>query len=776
MINSTEAESLPPPGPARGSRPFPALILLAFLTLGILYILSTPVFEASDEIFHYPVVKYIADGRGLPVQDPATEAAWEQEGSQPPLYYALAALATAWIDTDDMDAVRWRNPLSNIGRPASPGNKNLVIHTSVEEYPWRGSVLAVYVIRFLSLLLQAGTVYLTYLISRQVWPEREELAALAAALVAFNPMLLFISGSVNNDNLIVPLATLVVYLLIRTLRDGGLSNGRLVLLGILLGLAALTKLSGLGLFVLTAAVLTIIAGRRRAWGAWLRWGLTLVAISAAIAGWWYVRNWRLYGDPTGLNVMLDIAGRRDSPPTWQSMLAEFQGFRMSFWGVFGGFTIVAPDWAYRIYDGLVIAGIVGWGVLVWRMRRRTADSGGWRAGQVVMLLTLVLWVAMVWVSLIRWTSQTLASQGRLIFPAIAAAAVLLAYGLAGWAAGKWRVRIAWSLGAALLVLAAVLPFLVIRPAYAKPPLLSAQQMPASAAPSDVLFGGTLRLLAHELPQDTVRPGEELPVVAYWQSAAATERDLSVYAQLWAQGRESLTLVGFTASYPGLGAYPTSLLKPGDVVKDVYQVPVEISATAPSLLQVHLGLFEYGSGDEGALPSVDSAGRPASGLVGTVRLLPRDPDRFEISHPLRFDLGGQAALLGYDLSGEQVKAGDSITLTLYWQALARMADDYKVFVHLVGPEPEQTIAAQSDKMPLDGLWPTWAWEPGYPVRDEYRLELPAGLPPGKYELRAGLYRPGDGQRVSVQGPAEIAKDSVPPTTRESAAVLGQVEVR
>jgi 4-amino-4-deoxy-L-arabinose transferase-like glycosyltransferase len=785
MISSTEAEppSISRPGARR--RPFPALIVLAFLALGILYALSTPVFEASDEIFHYPVVKYIADGRGLPVQDPAVEAAWEQEGSQPPLYYALAALATAWIDTDDMDAIRWRNPLSNIGRPASPGNKNLVIHTSAEAFPWRGSVLAVHIIRLLSLLLQTGTVYLTYLISREVWPEREELAALAAALVAFNPMFLFIAGSVNNDNLIVPLATLVLYLLIRTLREGwgerprttddgpypdgamGIKPGRLLFLGVLLGLAALTKLSGLGLLLLTAVVLTVVAARRRAWRAWVRWGLILTAVVAVIAGWWYVRNERLYGDPTGLNAMLDIAGRRGSMPTWRTLLAEFQGFRMSFWGVFGGFTIVAPDWVYAIYNGLVIAGIMGWGALVWRMRRRKSEGGGWGAGQVVMLLSLALWVVVVWVSLIRWTSQTLASQGRLIFPAIAAAATLLACGLVGWAAGRWRTTIAWGLGTGLFALAALLPFLVIRPAYAKPPLLSAQQVPASAVPADVVFGGTLRLLAHELPQDAVRPGEELPVVAYWQSAAATERDLSVYAQLWAQGKENLTLVGFTASYPGLGAYPTSLLKPGDVVKDVYRVPVEISATAPSLLQVHLGLFEYGGKDEGALPSVDGAGRPASGLVGTVRLLPREPARFAISHPLSVDLGGQAALLGYDLSSDQVQAGEAITLTLYWQALERMGDDYKVFVHLVGPAPEEAIAAQSDKMPLDGLWPTWAWEPGYPVRDEYRLELPADLPPGRYELRAGLYRPGDGWRVPVEGPAALIK--------ESAIVLGQVEV-
>jgi 4-amino-4-deoxy-L-arabinose transferase-like glycosyltransferase len=734
-----------------------ALILLAFVLLGCVYSLVTPVFEASDEIFHYPVVKYIADGRGLPVQDPRAEAAWEQEGSQPPLYYGLAALATAWINTDDMQAVRWRNPLSNIGRPLTPGNKNLVVHTAAEAFPWHGSVLAIHLIRFLSLLLQAGTVFLTYHISRVVWPEREELASLAAALVAFNPMFLFIAGSVNNDNLITPLATWVLLLLALTLKEGWLSYRRAALLGLLLGLVALTKLSGLGLLLLAAVVLTVVAARQRAWGAWLRWGVILVGMVALIAGWWYVRNWRLYGDPTGLNVMLEIAGRRDISPSWRELLAEFEGFRMSFWGVFGGFTVVAPGWLYNLYDLLVLAGIVGWVVLAWRRR------GRWQAERIGLILLLVAWILTVGLSLVRWTSQTLASQGRLLFPAIAAVAVLLATGLAGWAAERWRSRIVLGLGSGLLIIAAAIPIWVIRPAYAMPPLLDASQVPADASPADLIVGETMRLLAYELPQDTVRPGADLPVRLYWESIAPEDRDLSVFVHLF--GRD-MTLAGLVGSYPGLGAYPTTLLRPGQVVADTYPVPVTITATVPSLLRVQVGLFQYGVADEAPVAAFDSAGRPANGMIGTVRLLPPRPPTYQISEPVRFDLDGQALLLGYDLPAETVRPGEAVTLTLYWQAQARMSEDYHVFVHLVGPMPEEGTVAQHDKVPLDGDWPTWAWEPGYTVRDEYSLQLPVDLQPGTYQLRAGLYRLSDGQRVPVQGPDGRVKDS--------AMILGQVE--
>lgn len=736
-----------------------AFILVAFLVLGCVYSLVTPVFEASDEIFHYPVVKHIADGLGLPVQDPGVEQAWEQEGSQPPLYYALAALVTTWINTDDLQAVRWLNPLSNIGRPLNPGNKNLTVHTDREAFPWHGTTLAVHLIRFLSLLLQAGTVWLTWLIAREIWPARRDIAALAAALVAFNPMFLFIAGSVNNDNLITPLATGVLLLLVRTIKDGWLSYRRALLLGLLLGLTALTKLSGLGLLALTALVLTVVAAQRRAWGAWVRWGFILVAMVALIAGWWYLRNWRLYGDPTGLSAMLEIAGRRATAPNWRELLAEFEGLRMSFWGVFGGFTVVALGWVYRLYDVLTLAGVAGWLALAWRYRR---DRHRERLG---MILLLVAWMVILALSLLRWTSQTLASQGRLLFPGIAAISILLAFGLAGWAPGKWQTRIGPGLGYALFALAAAIAFWVIRPAYAAPPLLDASRVPPTARPADIIVGDAMRLLAYELPQGTVHPGEDLPVRLYWESVARTDRNLSVFVHLYGRG---MTLAGLIGSYPGLGAYPTSLLRPGQVVKDTYPVPVMITATAPSLLRVQVGLFEYGVGDEAPVAAFDSAGQPANGMIGVVRLLPSQPPDYRISNPVRFDLGGQALLLGYDLPSSTVRPGETLTLTLYWQAQARMSEDYLVFIHLVGPEPEERTVAQGDKAPLDGDWPTRAWEPGHPVRDEYRLDLPEDLPPGTYELRAGLYRAGDGQRLSVQGPSERVK--------ESAMILGQVELR
>ncbi|MCA9973666.1 MAG: glycosyltransferase family 39 protein [Anaerolineales bacterium] len=195
-------------------------ILALFLLLGSTYALVTPPFEASDELWHYPMIRHLADGNPLPVQvfDPALAGPWKQEASQPPLYYYLGAALTFWIDTADMDTVRWLNPHVDNGVLTVDGNRNLAIHDPAFS-PWQGTLLAIRIVRLFSVLLGAVTVYLTYRIAQEAAPGRADIALGAAAINAFLPMFLFISGAVNNDNLAIPLASLGILLLIRRVNN-----------------------------------------------------------------------------------------------------------------------------------------------------------------------------------------------------------------------------------------------------------------------------------------------------------------------------------------------------------------------------------------------------------------------------------------------------------------------------------------------------------------------------------------------------------------------------
>lgn len=108
------------------------------------------------------------------------------------------------------------------------------------------------------------------------------------------------------------------------------------------------------------------------------------------------------------------------------------------------------------------------------------------------------------------------------------------------------------------------------------------------------------------------------------------------------------------------------------------------------------------------------------------------------------------LEGYALD-ESVWAGDVLHLDLYWQASIPVAEDYQVFVHLLGEDGQRW--AQKDGPPLLGARPTSSWHPGERLTDRRGLLLPADMPPGSYHLRVGLYRLRDGSRLLTAGGAD-----------------------
>lgn len=712
-------------------------LLAAFFTLGCVYNVVNPIFEASDELWHYPAVKYVADGHGLPDDAAPERKLWLQEGSQPPLYYAAAAALTFWIDTDDVAQVRRLNPHTTAGYARLQGNKNLVIHSDGEAFPYRRTALAVHLIRLFSTLLGLATVALTYLTALEVTEASEDVALLAAAMTAFNPMFIFVSSAVNNDALAITLGAAGVFILCRVVRRG-LSWGRLLLLGLVLGLGALTKLSLLALLGLSGLVLAAEAWRRRSFRLLAGWGAALLGMVLAVAGWWYVHNWLRYGDPTALSVFLGHAGLR-GPYTWDELLQEFEGFRISYWALFGGVNILADDFIYRLLDGLTLICGLGW---------LLATARCWRRGErqrSALLALLFGWALMVFISLIRWTLLTPASQGRLIFSALSAISVGMAVGLGELLPGKARRPVFVAAGVGLALFAVVAPFRYIAPAYARPPILGSADVPPDARQAGLDYDGQMRLLAYELPRQTVRPGEEVRLTVYWQSLREMEKDYSVFVHLLTPSGKPL---GQTNTYPGLGAYPTTSWKPGDIVADAYRVQVERPISSPTLALVDVGLYDYHSARQG-LSAHDPQGKEASTVIGAVKVAPWSQPVYTYTNPVHFELGAGIALLGYDLA----TGSEALHAALYWQALDAPGQDYQVLLHLLAPGG--TIAAQGDGPPVGGDYPTSWWEAGEVIRDEHRLTLPGGLEPGEYTLVAGLYRLEDGLRLPVSGdPARI----------------------
>ncbi len=731
------------------------VILLTFGVLGVVYSVVTPIFEASDELWHYPVVQYIAAGHGLPVQTlPDRPGLWKQEASQPPLYYALAGWLTAWIDTSDLTAVLRPNPHAAIGVVAPDGNINMVAHDPAREaWPWRGTVLAVHLTRLLSVAMGTVTVYLTYSLGRQVFPHRPEIALVAAALNAFTPMFIFISGSVNNDNLVIPLCALALWVMIKQVARDGQEPGNWrgwVGLGIIIGLATLSKVNALALLV-PAALTGIVAAWRRgptassnrlqsALGIDGRYlfvtGLAIGCPVLAISGWWFWRNIRLYGDPLGFSLFTPYF-TRPVPADLAQIWSERTSFLYGYWGNFGGLNLPIPQWACILLNSLLLIAAAGMVYRLWLIAYRLL-RGRMRHGQYAIrdtwyapfpLFLIALWGWLIFVLWLRWTQTTWSSQGRLVFAAIPSYSILLAAGLAVWLPRRSAPYILGMLVAGMAVLAAAMPFTVIAPAYARPLQLTETQYASISYRTDVTFGHSLKLLGYDThPPSLLKPGDSMDITLYWQSLQPMERDYSLFVHLLDENDIEVQDKG--PAYPGRGNLPTTTLLPGQTWAETWVVPIRPAAYAPSTLTWEIGVYEAATAQR--LPAIDAAGRVLGDNIrfGSVTLSRAGGS---LPNPIAYNFDDQIELVGFDLDRRVVRPGETLTLTLFWRARSAPVRDYTVFAHVL--QPPQTLWAGFDKQPVP---PTSLWKPGQVVSDAYSLTLKPETPPAVYAIEVGVY--------------------------------------
>jgi hypothetical protein len=738
-------------------------LLLVFGLLATVYSLSTPLFEAPDEPWHYAYVRWLAEGHGLPRLDDDASGAG-QEVAQPPLYYAVAALVNGLVGDDDLAELFWHNPQFGYQAGGTVNdNKNMLVHTDRERWPWRGAVLAVRLARLVSLAFGLLTVGATYGLAREVllkrparsticpsergWPT---LATVAAGAVAFTPQFLFISGVVSNDSAAAATCTCALWALARIIRRGP-THRRAAVAGLALGLALLSKTSTL--LLLPMALLALGLGRRRETA--LIQATLMLGLAGAVGGWWYLRNWLLFDDPLGLSVHVNTLWGRPAPLSLTALLPEMPQVFRSFWGAFGWGHVELPGPLYLALGGSVGLALAGWARRL-ALLRRARPLQGFRAIAGIYLLAVV-WFLAVLAALLRWVQQVQAPHGRLLFPALGAWGLLLAAGWAGLPAkpGRQPSRISRYLVLVpvigLLFLSLLVPFAVIRPAFARPRLLSPQQASQGIRSQKLVYDGRARLLGYRVEPESVAVGERVELTLCWEALRPMDRDYTLFIHLL--GRDNARVAERT-TYSGQGRFPTSLWPAGRAFCESYRMQVASWAEAPELYALEVGLYDAETGWR--LPARNVSGQAIEPpTVGLVRVTPAAPLPLP-AQPLSYDLGGQIALVGYNAStplstgaSTTLASGDMLTLTLYWQALQVPQGDYKVFVHLLDEEGE--LVTQDDASPRDGRYPTWAWQAGDLVPDPHQLRLPDERPPGPYHLAVGMYYPESGDRLPVSGP-------------------------
>lgn len=771
-----------------------AMILIAFFLLGTVYSVTVPVFEASDELWHYPMIEVIARTWTLPIQplEPgATTGPWRQEGSQQPLYYALGAVLTFWIDTSDMPEVRQPNPHARAGEiTPERDNVNLVIpqwHSRASATGGglgSGTILAVHIVRLFSVLLGVWAVALTWRLTHELFPRREWIALAATMIHAFTPMYLFISSSINNDNLIVPLCSLAMLLMIRRVKRAGGGPDHTaedmrtppteqqcyaadLRLGVVLGLAMLTKSSGLGLLPFVGAMLAWESFQLSKTTSWTRSATHFVAHlvviltpALSISGWWYARNLRLYGDLLGWRAFEAVLGTRDVPASLGQLWAERFAFAAGYWGNFGGLNVPLPDWIYHALNGLAIIAIAGlligfgrWAVGKDHVRddadaRYDGEESNhwdltalwpftWRPLTAARALAWA-WPVAIFVSWIRWATTTWSSQGRLIFPAISMWSLALVLGVSAWIPRqykRYKPFPAIGIGLSLLVLTAIaLPSFIV-PAYRPPKALAQATLPLDYVPLNTTFGDTLELLGYRLNTDRVHPDGTLDLEILWRARRPTRDDHSIFIHVLGEGDR---IIAQRDSFPGHGLLPTTQFENGRVWTEHHTLRIPRTAHTPDKLSLAVGLYESATGARVPISNAPSGTvvsdetMPFFVAFGELPLISSNEDE-----SMAVQFGAGIVLDGYELSDIVLHTGDQIEVAFTWRCVAPMMYDYTVSVQII--DTHWNKAAQSDTWPRNGERPTTSWEPGETIQETHTLSISPDALPGAYDLRVALYR-------------------------------------
>lgn len=320
-----------------------------------------------------------------------------------------------------------------------------------------------------------------------------------------------------------------------------------------------------------------------------------------------------------------------------------------------------------------------------------------------------------------WMRQVTAPHGRLLFPVLGAAALLL---VTGWDALNPKLaRAAWGPIAAL---ALFVPWMLLYPAYFPSRPQTRTQVLTSEPSIGWRYGERVELLALRPQARSVMAGDVLTVHACWQTLAAPDELYSLSVQLVGPENE---VVARRRTYPDFGRYPTIQWQPDVVYCE--EIRVDIPADLPQTLRYQIEVAWLDEAGE-RLGVVDGAGNPvAAPFAGQVRLQAENTI-------IRGDAAAEQPIITLqDVALPPTwQLGQTQTLTFTWQINQAVPTDYTVFIHLRDANGQNIFAG--DGPPLNGWYPTSWWLSGEIVADPHTLTIPTTIPPGTYHLVVGWY--------------------------------------
>ena len=418
-----------------------ALHVGLLLTFSLLY----PPFTGFDETQHVDAVLSIRHGDGWP----APQERQLSEGIvavATPLLQAASALP---FSDDELPPRDERPSVAELG--VERDSVGQLLPNQITQHPplyygLQAAVLAVLpgsadwpfdrtvgVLRLVSVLLMAPLPLLAWAMARTL--RAPPLVGQVAALLTVSvPQLQRVGSSVNNDAAYT-LAFATVLLLLARVAVGDVGRRLVVLTGVAVGVAMLTK--GFALVLPLAVGLAFLVGGRRSgrsWTAGLLPGFLSLVVAFVVGGWWWLRNLLLYGtvQPSGWPpsyrdvLRLEPRAPGEPAPLGDFLAGSYSRLSERFWG---GLEInyVGPDsFPHELTNALAVAALVA-------VVAAVAGAGRSRLPLLVaVLVPFASTVAILGYGI--WTGYSYSldfpgAQGRYLFGSVPSLSVAVALGL-----------------------------------------------------------------------------------------------------------------------------------------------------------------------------------------------------------------------------------------------------------------------------------------------------------------------------------------------------------
>jgi hypothetical protein len=454
-----------------------ALLLALSLIRGVLYSAVTLPWQAPDEPGHFQYAAFLVRYHRFPTRQGVAAEEWLQTqvyvSMQEFGFWAQRAhtLAPSALGEEYRAAV------------GHPPLYYLLGALLLAPFSHRDLVTQLHVLRLGSVLLGTLTVLVAYLTAEALFPEDACWQLAIPALVVFLPMHTFTTSSVNNDSLAELLVSLVVYSLLRILKDGpfvglraslsaprpglgqaplrtGLSWRRVISVACLLASGLLTKRTTA--FAIPLAALTILLHCLRAKplrlapmseaprcpSRWLRQRCVWLLIASAIG----LSLWALTRVPFYYFQLL-LEPQRYAPAALRAYALFFLLTFASFWANFGWMKVPLDVGWYAAQAVFSLLALCGLGFFAVRVVRRTETLETWQKRTLLMLLLAVVLIFAQTFGLM--IVQGIPQQGRYLFPALIPLAVFFTLGLREWVPARHRGLFSLALVLGMFVLDSV---------------------------------------------------------------------------------------------------------------------------------------------------------------------------------------------------------------------------------------------------------------------------------------------------------------------------------